>query len=231
MSKREKSTLRFAVRNKNNQCSSVWRCWIHNEEIYLGVRDLSGAFKSSLHKSGSWQIGFTKEFSEQKISEGIKMPTIRHLDIWESSLQIAKGGSKIYQILIPSLAVCEPINSCRTQKKIVWVDGPGRDDKAITFSIILTQRELEFGLGITLVGRLVVNKEIILYVISSITDMPKLTPSGRGNLTALKMGVQKMDENDVIRAIVPCVTSDGRRFIIDTIIDPKSVARMINKTD
>ena len=54
--------------------------------MYICPRMLGGAVKVSLHESGSWHVGLTKQNSEDFPSG-----TSRHWEIWNGGSELAAG--------------------------------------------------------------------------------------------------------------------------------------------
>jgi len=225
MSKKKHPVIRFGVKNKNLEFSAVWRCWTSSSrgksDTYIAVRALAGAIKISLHESGSWQIGFTKEYSDNALKKGYQMPESRHMDIWNNSGQISDGIVRAYQIYIPSKAVCSPYIEGQEDINIIWAEAPEDENKATVFSFIISEREIELSEGLNLIGNLLINNGKKLYIMSSTSDIPMLPQMKSGKFYKLTESLPSTIETGILRVIVPCHNSDGQRFLIDTIIDPK----------
>ncbi len=80
-----------------NRCSTVWAIFSgkRSADIYICPRMSGGAVKVSLHQSGSWQVGVTKEHSAH--IEG----TSRHWEIWKRGGELAPGVVRAWYLLIP----------------------------------------------------------------------------------------------------------------------------------
>jgi hypothetical protein len=64
--------------------------------MYICPRMLGGAVKVSLHESGSWQVGLTKENSAE-----VPSGASRHWDIWKGGSELAPGVVRAWYLLIP----------------------------------------------------------------------------------------------------------------------------------
>lgn len=64
--------------------------------MYICPRMLGGAVKVSLHESGSWQVGLTKENSAD-----VPSGASRHWDIWKGGAELAPGVVRAWYLLIP----------------------------------------------------------------------------------------------------------------------------------
>jgi hypothetical protein len=91
--------VRFAVIADDGRRSMAWAVWTNRRTLdaYLDVRPLSGKWKISLHQSGSWQSGMTKEWAETMAPD---LPS-RHFDLWQRPEEFAPGTRRSVQVVIP----------------------------------------------------------------------------------------------------------------------------------
>lgn len=89
---------RIQLIDGSGRCSTVWAIFSakRTADIYVCPRIMGGAVKVSLHQSGSWQVGFTKE-SSAKLNAG----RTRHWDIWKGGAEIGPGTVRAWYLLIP----------------------------------------------------------------------------------------------------------------------------------
>lgn len=95
MAKRDDPVLRFALGNRYQPYTPVWRVWTHGADAYASVRVLARTFKLSLHKSGQWITAFTSE-SGQLVGDGS-----RTHKRWERPEPDAGGWTTGPAIVIP----------------------------------------------------------------------------------------------------------------------------------
>jgi hypothetical protein len=81
--------VRFAVGTPGKR-SSVWRLWNHGDEVYVGVRDIAGHHKASLHRSGDWHEAFSREHTEGPRSL-VPPGRDRVLEKWRRPREFAPG--------------------------------------------------------------------------------------------------------------------------------------------
>lgn len=54
--------LRFAIGTPLGPSTNSWRVWVHGNDTYVACRDNFREIKVSLHASGVWRVGFTRDF-------------------------------------------------------------------------------------------------------------------------------------------------------------------------
>lgn len=81
-----------------DRCSTVWAIFSakRSADMYICPRILGGAVKVSLHQSGSWQVGMTKEGAATLPGE-----ITRHWDIWRRGGEMAPGTVRAWYLIIP----------------------------------------------------------------------------------------------------------------------------------
>lgn len=121
--------VRFAVFADDDRRSTDWAVWTsrHTRDAYLSVRRLSGTWKISLHRSGSWQIGFTDEF----VTKSALPLANRHLDIWQMPRELTAGLRRSVEVVFPDSEL-RPWQVGATDRKPVYVvPAPGVGHAAI----------------------------------------------------------------------------------------------------
>lgn len=48
----------------------MWRVWSVKNDVYVAPRKKGGDFRISLHESGQWRLGFTKEYGDKMVALG-----------------------------------------------------------------------------------------------------------------------------------------------------------------
>lgn len=120
-------TIRFAVEDEaGDRRSTQYLLWgnKHADDVYVAGRDVAGWMKASLHQSGSWQHGFTKQAEEQG---SVGADGRRHLERWNRPLEIASGLTHAMRIVVPTSQL-RPGPSSAKQVACVAVPPPRTGD-------------------------------------------------------------------------------------------------------
>jgi hypothetical protein len=117
MTKTKDNHLRFGITNNNGLRAATWT--ITNpkskSDIYISCRELRGTIKASLHQSGSWHIGYSKDAVEKYLATDQN----KYMEIWSRPNPIALGFTLAFRIVTPYSAVtCRLIES---SKDIKWI--------------------------------------------------------------------------------------------------------------
>jgi hypothetical protein len=94
---------RIQLTGEPDRCSTVWTIASakNSADVYICPRMLGGKVKVSLHKSGSWQVGLTKENATH-----LSSLDSRHWDIWQCGGELAPGTVRAWYLLIPDQELC-----------------------------------------------------------------------------------------------------------------------------
>ena len=113
-----KMCLRFGIKSGALQ-AATWCCFVtgNTSDIYLACRFLP-SIKASMHKSGSWQIGFTREYWDSAENIFNKLHK-RHLEIWPRPEETNPGEVLAFRIITPSSEV--NLNQVDHKKDICWI--------------------------------------------------------------------------------------------------------------
>lgn len=89
---------RIQLTGEPDRCSTVWRIASarHTADVYISPLMHGGKVRVSLHQSGSWQVGLTKEHATHLSSQ-----ESRHWDIWQRGGELAPGTVRAWYLLIP----------------------------------------------------------------------------------------------------------------------------------
>jgi len=89
---------RLQLTDGANRFSTVWKVVSakHTPDLYVVPLMFGGAFKISLHESGSWRAGLTSE-SPAHLRSGVS----RHWEVWERGPAFAPGTVRGWYLLIP----------------------------------------------------------------------------------------------------------------------------------
>ena len=121
------SVYRFTVGAPDAERSSVWRLWTHTPksassgtEIYLAMRNIAADFKASLHASGSWRVGFSRD-DHPAAPPGQD----RAMHKWRRPEEMAPGWTRAFQVGVPSKDVVRPrLTKHAADAKVHWVQRP-----------------------------------------------------------------------------------------------------------
>jgi len=112
--------IRFAVGDKTDIRSSVWKLWGQKDELYLASRNLAGQIKISFHKSGIARIA--------KPASGPRPALSR----WKFERGSLEPLSRIFSILVPPRLTKFAIQDrLRDDKKVICVPIPNVHSKTI----------------------------------------------------------------------------------------------------
>jgi hypothetical protein len=115
-------SVRFAVLADDGRRSMAWTVWTSKRTLdaYLTVRPLSGRWKFSLHQSGSWQSGVTREWAS-----AVDLAS-RHLDRWQRPDEFAPGMRRSVQVVVPDAELRQwPAGVTDDKPPMVAVPAPG----------------------------------------------------------------------------------------------------------
>lgn len=124
--------LRFSVGSPTGPRSSIW--WAAAEgagDFYIGRRGIPG-IKVSLHASGDWQIGFTRDAIEKGKAQASLSAfpgqqargRTRYIDKWTRPKERAPGLTKAIIVRVSSLAVVP--RPTAFLKETHWTEPPGK---------------------------------------------------------------------------------------------------------
>jgi hypothetical protein len=58
--------IRIAVGSPNGASTNSWKIWVRKDDVYVACRDNFQGLKVSLHASGVWRVGYTREFAASR---------------------------------------------------------------------------------------------------------------------------------------------------------------------
>lgn len=120
MSTTEKKIIRFAIGDKENVQSSVWRLWVQGNEVYLGARSFIGFIKFSFHKSGIWRL-----------AQHNKQPR-KAMHSWNRPAPNRTGITQCVSIAIPPILVTDPFETkLKEGVKVRWFSSLNNNKKRI----------------------------------------------------------------------------------------------------
>lgn len=138
--------VRFAAGTPEGPSSNSWRLWVHGEDVYLACRDNFREIKVSLHASGSWRVGYTKQFAKARpdvIPEGQD----RAWQKWEPELNEENPAVIAFQLVFPSQALyLGPTDRKGWTSKVVFVEPPldPKNMTVVSVAVALGQNPVRF---------------------------------------------------------------------------------------
>jgi hypothetical protein len=100
--------VRLAVGDERGACSSVWRFWQYNDDLYIAPRNIAGCLKISLH-DGWFGLAVSKSFY-QKLCDAGDVPetvTTRTILHWQRGIIPEHGCTEVLNILFPEEFLAE----------------------------------------------------------------------------------------------------------------------------
>lgn len=223
-----KESVRFAVRSERGLRAATWNLTVrtgsNKNDVYLFCRPLRGALKASLHESGSWHIGFLRNFAEENFENGHPKRSDPYIERWPRPNAFAPGMTLAYRIVTPSSGVTVPVTD-DLPKSIAWIPA-APNGKATEVDIIFTDSGTPVSSwpgkntkNTKYVGSLTLDKGDSVWIVHHIIDIPKLhipdvSPSWF-------RGRSKKDlSGGSLRAILFGNSDDGSRFMVDCAVKP-----------
>lgn len=129
----EKNTFRFAFGSAGALYASVWRLWVHGDDVYLAARHMEQTCKVSLHASGLWRIAWTAEANPGSATGGDRL--IRR---WQSPPNVAPGWSHAMSIVFPPPSTNSPFPLLPEDagKPIRWLEPAG--DRTLNVAVLMS---------------------------------------------------------------------------------------------
>lgn len=125
--KATKNEIRFAAGTETGLRSTVWKLEESKGNIYLKSRMMGGDTKISLHKSGSCQFSFTKEWVQENIGIRIKKNADRHFSQWTRPVPIESESHLTFRLVIPGTEL-RIIPYEKKLEKVLWLPLDREDD-------------------------------------------------------------------------------------------------------
>jgi hypothetical protein len=221
-------SLRFSVCDENGNRAVTWKLLTQTgsgkHDVYLTCRPLGGKFKASLHQSGSWHVGFVRDFLNKNLDHSHPKREDPYIDRWPRPTEIAPGVTLAYRIVVPTSGVNIPITN-KLPKSIIWIPA-APNGKAVEIDVVFTRPDTivsnwpgRNSMQTELVGKLVLENQEIVWVVHHVVDVPAFNLPASGNPTWFKSGrdVNLADGN--IRAILFGNADDGSRFMVDCAVE------------
>jgi len=209
-------TLRFAVGMPRGMRASTWRCWTPargRSDVYLAPRSIAGAYHLSLHESGSWHVGFAKEFKSRMVDEGRWKGGSRLIRQFPEPKEIGPGVVLGFRVIIPASAVTIDSSKGSLPPNLVWIPRPA-ENRAVEISLLITKPTVKTdgwpgrrSMSTSLVGDFPLHSGDHLWIVHRETEIPALGTM-RGSYTKFSPAPESSQRLAKARAIV-LVEVDG----------------------
>jgi hypothetical protein len=219
VSKNKTNELRFSITDNGGHRAATWKVISpkSKSDIYISCRELRGTIKTSLHQSGSWHVGFSKEASEYHFDSD----EVKYIEIWDRPQPIMNGVTLALKIITPFSAVTSTLEE--STKEMVQIPNC-EDGFATEIALIVTSPfALQSGwpgktsMNTSLVGTFKLANDETVWIVYRTIPLPNFgtligkefsllkgrneTDLTKGNLRAMIFG----DGDDNSRVIIDCV--------------------------
>jgi hypothetical protein len=221
-------SIRFSVFDQSGNRAAAWKVWASagagKSDVYVACRSLGGAIKTSLHESGSWHVGFIREYVEANLPEGDQKRGDPYLERWPRPPEIAPGVVRAYCIVTPTSAVTVPIDDSLPEDTVSIPAAP--EGRAIEVSVLLTGPDAHVSgwpsltsMGTDLVGELRLDNGETVWVVWREADVPDLGAPRTGKMTFFKDKSPADLLGGDVGALIFARGSDGCQYVIDCSVD------------
>ena len=126
------NTYRFAVGTPQSVESSIWRMWVHGNDVYLGAREALRAFKVSLHESGIWRIAWVEDLKRPDSASD------RVIVKWNRPGEFAPGWTPSVGIVLSSVQPARPFKPRGIDDdRLTWFQPPA-SGKKLLFKVLFS---------------------------------------------------------------------------------------------
>jgi hypothetical protein len=131
----KRSPVRFAVGTPMGPSTSSWKLWVRKDDIYVACRDNFSGFKVSLHASGIWRVGFTREFALER-TDIVPEGQDRVMKKWMPRLDMPNQAVIGFQIVAPAASLYVRGDSRKTwPSSVVFVEPPSDAGQMVVMSV------------------------------------------------------------------------------------------------
>lgn len=109
--------IRFAVGRRAGPRSTIWKCWIQGDEVYLTSRMFGSDSKVSLHSSGECQWSCT---SSWVLRQAVPRNADRHIVKWQVEYPSTSQALLVFRVGVPASEL-RPLPPPTDKKKVLWV--------------------------------------------------------------------------------------------------------------
>lgn len=169
--------IRFAVGVTDGPRSATWRVWKHRtaDDVYVAPRRITGHFKASLHKDGTWLFGFSEQHTASPTSiKPSDQPRQRRFSPSETKPGLVRAVS----VFIPESEVVVPSYGGSETGSIYWHPRPA-ESRMAAFTVSFTSPGIavkwspDSMSGPKLVGSIRLSNGAICWVTVQDQDVPR----------------------------------------------------------
>ena len=223
MTKSKINQIRFGITDDNGHMAATWS--ISNpktkSDIYVSCRELNGMIKTSLHESGSWHAGYSKEATEKYF----EAKENKYIEIWEKPQPITPGVTLALRIVTPYSAITKPVGNI--SKEFTWIPNCATG-YATEIDLIITTENTNLNgwpgknsMGTQLIGTIQLANGEKAWLVYWTIPMPDFTKLSSIKMKLLKNKTTDDLKTESLRAIIFGDKSDGSRTIYDLAVTSK----------
>jgi len=211
--------IRFGVSDGVLLRAATWKCWspANKDDIYLACREMKGAFKASLHQSGSWHIAYDKKFFDSAIHRDDLTEKGRYISQWPEPPELSPGIRLAFRVITSSAAVCGPLIG---EPDFVSVPPPN-EGRAIEFALVVIDPRVPItgwpgknSMNTSFIGTYGLASGRKVWVVYREIDMPVL-PAIQGDPKFYAGRTSSDLSSDNLKAIIIGDDPDGSKLIYD----------------
>ena len=136
--------IRFGVKSEEGLRSGVIRVWANRNrsDVYVAARSVASEYKVSLHESGNWQIGFTREHAlghspRTRTRVPIREVRERLITRWSRPPEVMPGLTRAFAVLVSAAGVVLRGDDGSGDDDIYWYPKP-KEKPIAKFDIFLS---------------------------------------------------------------------------------------------
>ena len=173
--------IRFGVGAKDKPYSSVWVAFTNNNDLYLGVRGLTGAIKVSLHESELCRLAVDEQYWTNLADHGVAVQRDRAIVKWRRSSTPETGVVHVLSLLFPTDFLRLYRKPLRLNKPVFYIE-PAPEGHAIEFGFFYskegpeTLEEKLLSIGTPMFNTCLLNGEFVSMISREIPFGPENMP-------------------------------------------------------
>lgn len=130
----KKDVIRFAVGNRDDVRSSIWRLWATRNDLYLASRSHAHISKISFHETGNYR------YAINEIVERENSITDRAVHKWHRPKEYIPGWTRCFGILVPPRITKIPFSNIFEGNEMIEFVNPSKKVQKIIFNILLSHK-------------------------------------------------------------------------------------------
>jgi hypothetical protein len=134
MASKENNTIRFAVGDKGDVRSSIWRLWANGNDLYLAARSYAHISKISFHQSGLYRFAINDKVERENDASD------RVLYKWKRPDEFIPGWTRCFGLLFPPRVTQHPFANVFAENKAIQFIEPPAAGRKVILNIILSHK-------------------------------------------------------------------------------------------